>query len=166
MIDGIDGRPCYVGVGKGERMRDHMNAAKGGRCDGTPKSKYFLACVKSGNILKPYKVAENLTISEACKIEIMLISMLGRVDLGTGPLQNASAGGFGVRNVSNTTKKKMAESQRTANLSVETRERRSASQRLRRSYRRSTFKRILQSANSSARHGLKDRPITLAKISA
>jgi len=71
-----DGTPYYIGKGKGNRaFRKHSV--------GTPTRDRILFLKK------------NLTESEAFSHEMYIISVLGRIDLGTGILENKNAGGNG-----------------------------------------------------------------------
>lgn len=93
-IIGEDGRPCYVGLGKGSRMNDHVRHARRGLAHGNAeKSRYFVDCIRRGVVLSSYKVADGLTREEAQAFERLLIRWIGRRDLATGPLLNACDGG-------------------------------------------------------------------------
>jgi hypothetical protein len=98
-IDDEDGQPVYVGVGKGDRMYDHMRDVRFGknRCGNQPKFEYLLACVSRGYAPEAYKIAEGLTKHEAMEYEKVLIAWYGRRDAETGCLFNATAGGGGVK---------------------------------------------------------------------
>jgi hypothetical protein len=98
VIAGGDGRPCYIGVGKGDRMWHHIRDARHRRGGDTEKRRYLIRCLAKGYVPPHYKVAEDLTMFEATEYEKVLIAWYGRRDLGTGCLFNASAGGFGVKN--------------------------------------------------------------------
>ena len=71
-----DGTPYYVGKGKGDRWRDSHSVVV------PPKERVRF-------------VEENLTESEAFKLEEHLILKYGRLDLGTGILRNLTSGGEG-----------------------------------------------------------------------
>jgi hypothetical protein len=87
------GIPRYIGKGKGRRDEDHerrtdpINQAKNDFIEQT--------WIMLGEIPK-IRVRESLSSIEACVIEIALIKAIGRIDLGTGPLTNMTAGGDGV----------------------------------------------------------------------
>lgn len=74
-----DGTPYYVGKGNGDRAynksKDEIRL---------PKDKSRIIFLK-----------QNLTEEEAFKHEIYMISVLGRIDLGTGILRNKTDGGEG-----------------------------------------------------------------------
>ena len=72
------GTPYYVGKGKGSRCTDkHKNVKVPDDPD------------------RIIKVAENLTNKQAQKMEILHITIHGRVDIGTGILRNRTRGGDG-----------------------------------------------------------------------
>jgi hypothetical protein len=88
--------PFYVGIGKRNRYKDHLVEAQ------RKKS------IRTGNFHKFYriksilsygvdpiiiKIHENLTVDESKRIEIELISKIGRRDLNMGPLTNLTDGG-------------------------------------------------------------------------
>jgi hypothetical protein len=86
--------PYYIGKGKGDRIY-----RKRGRIFPPPKDKSRIIFLK-----------QNLTEQEAFKHERYMISVFGRIDLGTGILRNRTDGGEGVSNPSEKTRKKMSES--------------------------------------------------------
>ena len=90
-----DGTPYYIGKGKGSRA-----FISSGRIISPPRDRtnIFFAC-------------EGVTESEAFEMEVALISLLGRKDLGTGILRNKTDGGEGVSGwvPSEETKRKMSE---------------------------------------------------------
>lgn len=94
VIHGDDGSPFYVGLGKRERMYDHVRESSlaPGRRDST-KAQYIRECLARGFVPTPTKVAEDLTLEEAKAYERLLIKLIGRRDLGTGPLLNLAPGG-------------------------------------------------------------------------
>lgn len=108
-LRGEYGGLIYIGVGKGNRMFEHMRRARRGEIGNGSRAKgqYLIDCVTNCIAVDPYKIAENLTIDEACALEIEIIELLGRRDLGTGDLLNANAGGFGCKNLSPNTRAKI-----------------------------------------------------------
>lgn len=102
VIEGEDGRPCYIGVGQGNRMHHHVRDGRNHRFGKTnpERAQYFIDCLARGFEPKPYKVAEELSAEEAYSYERILIGTYGRRDLGTGPLLNVCDGGHGPRNPS------------------------------------------------------------------
>jgi hypothetical protein len=90
LISRLDGRPCYVGKGKGQRWRHH---GKYGR------NKHLISVIKQakaiGQELPRVKVLEGLTESKAFEVERALIAFFGRADTGAGLLLNLTDGGDG-----------------------------------------------------------------------
>ena len=79
-----DGTPYYVGKGTGRRAYQ----SNGGRTYHPPRD--------TQRIL----IQEHLSEEDAFSVEKFLISLYGRLDLGTGILRNLTDGGEGVRNPS------------------------------------------------------------------
>ena len=100
-----DGTPYYIGKGKGGRYK---RKRRGVTAPPKDLSNIFFAC-------------EGVTESEAFEMEVALISLLGRKDLGTGILRNQTVGGDGTSGYAHTeeTRRKMCEKKR--NISDETR---------------------------------------------
>jgi len=82
-----DGRPCYVGKGKGRRDQHHA------RFSHNRHLKHIFA--KAGGSLPTVRIHEHLTDDQACAYELALIAAIGRLSLGTGPLVNLCDGGDG-----------------------------------------------------------------------
>jgi hypothetical protein len=81
-----DGRPCYVGKGKGGRWEVHFRNAR---------NKHLSNIIsKAGGNVPVVKVREHLTNEEAIATEIAWIAALGRKKDG-GPLVNLTDGGEG-----------------------------------------------------------------------
>lgn len=78
-LHGDIGTPYYVGKGKGRRLVGNHGII----C--VPKIKEHIV-----------KIAENLVESEAFDIEKYLIKYYGRIDVGTGCLENRKTGGQGI----------------------------------------------------------------------
>lgn len=87
----LDGRPCYVGKGRGDRWYDHECAS---RHKSTPFRKIIDEAKAAGVSLPKVKIAEGLTEAEAFEIEAAFISAIGRKRYG-GPLVNLTDGGEG-----------------------------------------------------------------------
>jgi hypothetical protein len=83
----LDGTPCYIGKGTGDRW---VNRGKTGR------NPHFLRIVaqahNAGNKLPKEKIAEGLTEQEALDLEAFFIAAIGR-EVDGGPLVNLSVGG-------------------------------------------------------------------------
>lgn len=86
--------PFYVGKGKNKRCEEHLW-----------KSRLNSSCYKSRKINKIIqqgytpiilKLAENLNENEAFQLEKELILIIGRNDIGIGPLTNLTNGGEGI----------------------------------------------------------------------
>lgn len=87
------GSPCYIGMGKGHRMHDHLRAARNGH--ESLKSLFLRDCLTRGITPTPYVIASNMTLDEAKAVEVALIAHYGRVDRRTGSLLNLNSGGNG-----------------------------------------------------------------------
>ena len=90
-----DGTPYYIGKGKGSRA-----FISNGRITNPPRDRtnIFFAC-------------EGVSETEAFEMEVALVSLLGRKDLGTGILRNQTGGGEGASGLSHSeeSKRKMSE---------------------------------------------------------
>lgn len=85
-----DGRPCYVGKGKGDRWFHH------GKRGHRSKNLHLLRIIKlAGGSLRKEKIADGLSEADAFALEIATISNIGRRVNG-GPLVNMTDGGEGV----------------------------------------------------------------------
>jgi len=100
-----DGTPYYIGKGKGNRYKKKR---RGVTAPPRNQSNIFFAC-------------EGVSETEAFEMEVALISLLGRKDLGTGILRNQTDGGDGISGYAHTeeARRKMCEKKR--NISDETR---------------------------------------------
>jgi hypothetical protein len=86
----LNGIPCYVGKGKGDRWVRHEGCSRHSNI----RLRSIIAQAKaSGKDLPKCKVAENLTESEAFELERLLIGLMGRGR--NGPLVNLTDGGEG-----------------------------------------------------------------------
>ena len=102
--------PVYVGVGK-HGTRRHKHHIVGKEKSNPAKNQFILECKAAGIPIR-YVIPETcLTIDEACRGEIELISLWGRRELG-GCLFNISAGGTGIRDPLPSSRAKMAAAQR------------------------------------------------------
>lgn len=86
------GVPRYVGKGKDGRWSDHE--IKSDKTNWMKNEFIEQTWIMLGELPK-VKVQENISELEALSYEIQLIKIIGRIDLGTGPLTNMSDGGDG-----------------------------------------------------------------------
>jgi hypothetical protein len=87
----FDFEPFYIGKGKGSRINAHDNPK-----DTKTKKKAKIQKIKKlGLEIIKIKLFENLTESSSFEIEKNLIELVGRNDLGKGPLLNLTNGGDG-----------------------------------------------------------------------
>lgn len=91
----FDYEPFYVG--QGTKYRWTSGLKNGGSFY---KKNKINKIIKDGFYPKVIKIYENLNAEEASKIEIKLISIIGRNDLNKGPLVNLTDGGEGTTNIS------------------------------------------------------------------
>ena len=103
--------PFYVGMGHGNRKMTHLKEAT---LRPTPQQgKHKLNTIRE--ILAIGKepvisvIDSGLTKDEAAELEELLIEMIGRRDLGTGPLTNQTKGGDGLRGWSEERKQALRE---------------------------------------------------------
>lgn len=104
--------PFYVGKGCGKRVEKHFNCYIKNMNDTTYKYRKIRHLLLNGQKPIIKKVIENVSEKEAFSIELKLIEIIGRHDLGKGPLSNHTNGGEGNsgRFTSEETKKKISES--------------------------------------------------------
>ncbi len=81
----LNGTPCYVGRGVGNRYLRHLKSRK-------TNSHLWSIIQQAGGKIPVVKIREGLTKEESCEIEIAFIAALGREANG-GPLVNLSDGG-------------------------------------------------------------------------
>jgi len=84
--------PFYVGIGVGHRWRHHFYYAKNGNDANTYKQNKINKIINSGEQIKVDIVKDNLSLEEACTLEVNLIRKYGRKCDG-GTLTNMSSGG-------------------------------------------------------------------------
>jgi NUMOD3 motif-containing protein len=101
----------YIGKGKRRRVRSVQHSVP------VPQE-------KDRSVI----LLEGISEEYAFELEALLISLLGRVDLGTGTLRNRTSGGEGASGYKHTEQAKLRISQRLSNPSPGTRARRSAAQ--------------------------------------
>src|ERR1700730_586555 len=82
-------KPCYIGVGKGGRLRPHLAEARRGFIGpNSRKARTLIACLKREIVIVPRKLLWNMTIDQANAVERALVAHYGRRDLKTGCLLN------------------------------------------------------------------------------
>lgn len=115
--------PIYVGKGKGERAYKHLSR----------KDKHPLTCklakMKREGREPRIQIIDAPDEAAAFEMEELLIAMIGRRDLGTGPLLNLTDGGEGASGVvcSQETKAKLSASIKEVHTRPEVKAKRSAS---------------------------------------
>jgi group I intron endonuclease len=88
--------PFYVGKGHGKRAWNHTDIVKrGGKSANPHKDRVIAKLLKLGLTPVVKILKESLTEDDAFKLEKSLISLIGRMNLHTGPLFNLSEGGEG-----------------------------------------------------------------------
>jgi hypothetical protein len=92
----LTGIPCYVGQGNKDRPFKHIKRALRGQ-----HTNLHLARIIRGTKgkLPVCVIRTGLTRKEAVEMEMALIKVIGREDLGTGPLVNRTDGGEGPTNM-------------------------------------------------------------------
>lgn len=106
-------QPCYIGVGKGGRLDQHLRYIKANTFRGNMrKHRTLRACWLRGIPIVAKRIATDLTVDQAYCFERLLVSIYGRRDLHTGCLLNAAAGGFGPRRFAGNTRAALAEAGR------------------------------------------------------
>jgi len=113
----FDHKPFYIGKGKGYRcyigLKDDKNQVY--------KLKYnkVQSIIQSGNIPIVIKLYENLTEEESLKIEVELISKIGKIINKSGPLVNITDGGDGGNGFKHTNEWKKVLSKPVIQLSLD-----------------------------------------------
>lgn len=102
--------PFYVGLGKNDRMRDHLTAAKRKSTKPNHKINTIRKILSEGKEPIIEILENNLSKETAVSFERFFISEFGRRDLNTGSLCNLTSGGDGVRDMGPLTKKAISDS--------------------------------------------------------
>lgn len=94
----FDYEPFYIGLGKNNRIDVHIQKWRTNNSN-TTKNRKIRKILKEN--LEPirYKLYEDITLNTAKRLEIYLIKLIGRRDLGLGTLTNLTDGGDGSNNV-------------------------------------------------------------------
>jgi hypothetical protein len=109
-----DGRPFYIGKGRGNRWLNHEQQAKRGVR--SHKASIINKMVAAGFTEVPkVKIAEGLSEAQATEYEVTLIAAIGREPVG--PLINQTAGGDGHPDPSPETRARWSEIRRGKTLS-------------------------------------------------
>jgi hypothetical protein len=95
------GEPFYVGMGTGDRILVHEKNARHQR---SYKSSIIKSIWASGHQVRRTILERFDTAAEALALEVELIRVMGRRDLGHGPLSNLTDGGDGVLGLSEETR--------------------------------------------------------------
>lgn len=88
----LNGTPCYIGKGKGDRWLNHEQKK---RFRNNYLKGIIIDAKQRGLSLPKIKIREHITETEAFETERILIKIIGRRNLGTGPLVNLTDGGDG-----------------------------------------------------------------------
>lgn len=87
--------PFYIGKGHGSRLKHHTNKSEIKKCGNSIKNNKIKQIIKNGYnpnnyaiILKEFDLEK-----DALEYEILLIKLIGRIKLNTGPLSNMTDGG-------------------------------------------------------------------------
>ena len=88
----FDFEPFYVGLGKNNRINQHISESKYNKHKSL-KDNLILKILKNEKEPIRYKLYENLTLYSAIRFEKYLIKLIGRRDLNTGSLPNLTIGG-------------------------------------------------------------------------
>lgn len=86
--------PFYVGKGKDYRHKRHLNESQ--LSDKSHKSNLIKKLISNGQYPNIIILKSEIFEVEAFELERSLISIIGRFDLGTGPLTNKTDGGEGI----------------------------------------------------------------------
>ncbi len=113
-------KPIYVGMGSGERYKKHLTTKIRKSETNLIKCNLIKSLIESGNKPLSIKVYENLSRTDAEKIEIDIISIFGRIVNDTGILTNISKGGeyspFYNKSIDNINSKKVYQYDLNGNL--------------------------------------------------
>ena len=105
-----DMTPFYVGYGKKQRHLSHLIEAKSNLnpIQGEFKLNTIRKILREGSEPIIQIIDNNLSKEQACELEEFLIELIGRKDLGLGPLTNLTKGGDGNRDWTPKLREKMS----------------------------------------------------------
>lgn len=95
--DPVTNVPFYVGYGKGNRCQYHIKEAQRNVTHNSYKLNKIRSILLEGALPAIQKIDSGLSKQQACELEEFLIELIGRRDLGQGPLANLTKGGDGNR---------------------------------------------------------------------
>lgn len=103
----FDFEPIYIGKGNKNRIYQHLTRRK-------ERKSFFYnklnKIIKDGNKPIYYKLVENLSEEKSLEEEIRIISLIGRIDIESGPLCNCTEGGEKGFTKTKEARKKLSES--------------------------------------------------------
>ena len=91
--------PFYIGKGKNNRYLAHLTEGTTKKGFNPHKTRKIRKIIKHNMVPIITKLYQNISEEEAHKIEIEIISMIGRNDKRKGPLTNMTDGGDGVNKI-------------------------------------------------------------------
>lgn len=91
----FDNEPFYIGKGKNDRYKEHLKECRLNK-DTTHKSNLIKKIIRNGGYPEVILIDNLLTETEALELEVLLIKLIGRYDLKSGPLTNKTDGGDGI----------------------------------------------------------------------
>lgn len=91
----FDYEPFYVGMGKGNRMEEHVKQINYKKRNIKDVDKTVFDILASGKNPIRFKLYENITVESAKRLEKYLIKLIGRKNLNEGPLNNLTNGAEG-----------------------------------------------------------------------
>lgn len=93
-----NGIPFYIGIGKGNRIKQHLHKRKDKTKDSILFYNVLNKLIRDGIKFSYKKIRYNMSQVEAALVEEVLVKLIGRRDLGLGPLCNLTDGGEGHKN--------------------------------------------------------------------
>jgi len=102
--------PFYVGKGNGNRYLAHFKLDDTRRYNNPHNTRKIKKIFREGHEIEVRIVRKDISDKEAMSLEIKLIKLMGRHNLGTGPLTNLTDGGEGSSNQGLSTRRKRSRS--------------------------------------------------------